>query len=64
MKLSMYGIRQSKLDPFHDFNIQCLDSGWSKSKTVKAVYEQGYSESKSNAFEYLSKIGEKREQEL
>ena len=34
-KLSMYGIRQSKLDPFYDFIIQCLNSGWSKSKTVK-----------------------------
>lgn len=34
-ELSMYGIRQSKLDPFYDFIIQCLNSGWSKSKTVK-----------------------------
>ena len=38
-ELSMYGIHQSKLDIFHDFIMQCLDSGWSKSKTVKAVYE-------------------------
>ena len=58
-ELSMYGMRQSKLDPFHDFIIQCLDSGWSKSKTVKAVYEKGYSGSISNAFEHLSKIEEK-----
>ena len=58
-ELSMYGIRQSKLDPFHDFIIQCLDSGWSKSKTVKAVYEKGYSGSVSNAFEHLSKIEER-----
>ena len=28
-ELSMYGIRQSKLDPFYDFIIQCLNSGWS-----------------------------------
>ena len=34
-ELSMYGIHQSKLDPFHDFIIDCLKEGWSKSKTVK-----------------------------
>lgn len=39
-ELSMYGIHQSKLDIFHDFILQCLDSGWSKSKTVKAVYKK------------------------
>ena len=38
--------------------MQCLDSGWSKSKTVKAVYEKGYGGSKSNAFDYLIKIEE------
>ena len=38
MELSMYGVRQCKLDPYYDFIIQCLKSGWSKSKTVKAVY--------------------------
>lgn len=59
-ELSMYGIRQSKLDPFYDFIIQCLNSGWSKSKTVKAIYEKGYSGSTSNAFDYLCKI-EQRE---
>ena len=59
-ELSMYGIRQSKLDPFYHFIIQCLNSGWSKSKTVKAIYENGYSGSTSNAFEYLCKI-EQRE---
>ena len=37
-KLSMYGIRQSKLDIFYDFIIQCLDSQWSKSKTIKEIY--------------------------
>ena len=37
-ELSMYGIRQSKLDIFYDFIIQCLDSGWSKSKTIKEIY--------------------------
>ena len=50
-ELSMFGIRQSKLDPYYDFIIQCLASGWSKSKTVKAIYEKGYSGSTSNAFE-------------
>ena len=40
-ELSMFGIRQSKLDPYYDFIIQCLASGWSKSKTVKAIYEKG-----------------------
>ncbi len=59
-ELSMYGIRQSKLDPFYDFIIQCLNSGWSKNKTVKAIYEKGYSGSTSNAFDYLCKI-EQRE---
>ena len=39
-ELSMYGIRQSKLEPFYDFIVQCLNSGWSKSKTVKAIYEK------------------------
>lgn len=58
-ELSRYGIRQSKLDPFHDFIIQCLNSGWSKSKTVKAIYEKGYSGSTSNAFEHLCKIEQK-----
>lgn len=28
-ELSMFGIRQSKLDPYYDFIIQCLASGWS-----------------------------------
>ena len=58
-ELSMYGIHQSKLDPFHDFIIDCLKEGWSKSKTVKAIYEKGYSGSKSNAFDYLCKIEQK-----
>ena len=58
-ELSMYGIHQSKLDSFHDFIIDCLKEGWSKSKTVKAIYEKGYSGSKSNAFDYLCKIEQK-----
>lgn len=58
-ELSMYGIHQSKLDIFHDFIIKCLNSGWSKSKTVKAIYEKGYDGSKSNAFDYLVKIEER-----
>ena len=41
-KLSMYGIRQSKLDIFYDYIIQCLDSKWSKSKTIKEIYAKGY----------------------
>ena len=57
-ELSMYGIKQSKLDPFREFILECLNSGWSKSKTVKALYEKGYSGSKSNAFDYLCKIEE------
>lgn len=59
MELSMYGVRQSKLDSYYDFIVQCLKSGWSKSKTVKAVYEKGYIGSQSNAFDYLVKIEEK-----
>ena len=41
-ELSMYGIRQSKLDIFYDFIIQCLDSGWSKSKTIKEIIFKFY----------------------
>lgn len=59
-KLSMYGILQSKLDIFYDFIIQCLDSQWSKSKTIKEIYAKGYTGSKSNAFEYLCKIEQKK----
>ena len=55
-ELSMYGIHQSKLDIFHDFILECLHSGKSKSKTVKSIYARGYTGSKSNAFEYLVKI--------
>lgn len=59
-ELSIYGIHQSKLDVFHDFILECLYSGKSKSKTVKSVYAKGYTGSKSNAFNYLVKI-EQRE---
>ena len=55
-ELSMYGIHQSKLDIYHDFILECLYSGKSKSKTVKAIYAKGYTGSKSNAFDYLVKI--------
>ena len=41
-ELSMYGIRQSKLDPFYDFIVQCLNSGWSKSKTVSVGKDKDY----------------------
>lgn len=44
-----------KGDP-KEFIMDCLKVGWSKSKTVKAIYEKGYSGSKSNAFDYLCKI--------
>lgn len=59
-ELSTYGIRQSKLDPYQGLILQCLKEGWSKSRTVKEIYEQGYSGSASNAFEYLCKM-EQRE---
>ena len=59
-ELSMYGIRQSKLDIFYDFIIQCLESRWSKSKTIKEIYAKGYTGSKSNTFEYLCKVEQKK----
>ena len=52
-ELSMYGIHQSKLDVFHDFILEGLYSGKSKSKTVKSVYVKGYISSESNAFDHL-----------
>lgn len=58
-ELCMYGVRQSKLDPFYDFIMECLNSGWSKSKTVKAIYAKGYNGSVSNAYGHLVKIEEK-----
>lgn len=51
-ELSMYGIQQSKLDPYYDFIVQCLNTGWSKSKTVKAIYAKGYAGSKCTIFDY------------
>ena len=59
-KLSMYGIRQSKLDIFYDY-INSM-SGFQmeqKAKTIKEIYAKGYTGSKSNAFEYLCKIEQK-----
>lgn len=53
-ELSMYGIHQSKLDIYHDFILECLYSGKSKSKTVKAVYAKGYTGSKSKSFTSFS----------
>lgn len=50
----MYGIQQSKLDPYYDFIVQCLNIGWSKSKTVKAIYEKGYTGSTSNVFRCIN----------
>lgn len=55
-ELSMYGMKQSKLDPYYDFIVKCLQQRFSKSKTVKALYEKGYTGSKSNAFDYLCKV--------
>lgn len=37
-ELSMYGIHQSKLAPFHDFIIDCLKEGWSKSNIRKRIF--------------------------
>ncbi|WP_054876739.1 transposase, partial [Oxobacter pfennigii] len=54
--LYQYGIRQSKLDVYRDYIMQCLNNGLSKSKTVKAIYEQGYDGGMTNAFDYLKKI--------
>ena len=61
-ELSVYGIRQSKLDPFYDTIVKELRSGWSKSQTVKEIYAEGYDGSLSNAFEHLVKIKEKEKQ--
>lgn len=36
-----------------------MNSGWSKSKTVKEIYAKGYNGSVSNAYEHLVKIEEK-----
>lgn len=54
--LYQYGIRQSKLDVYRDYIVQCLTNGYSKSKTVKAIYEQGYDGGMTNAFDYLKKV--------
>lgn len=61
-ELSMYSIRQSKLDPFYDTIVKALHAGWSKSQTVKEIYAQGYAGSRSRAFEHLVKIEEKEKQ--
>ena len=58
-ELCVYGVRQSKLDPFYEFIMECLNSGWSKSKIVKAMYAKGYNGSVSNAYEHLVKLEEK-----
>lgn len=58
-ELCIYGVHQSKLDPFYDFIMECLNSEWSKSKTVKAIYAKGYNGSVSNAYEHLVKLEEK-----
>ena len=63
-ELSMYGMKQSKLDPYHDFIVQCLKQRFSKSKTVKTLYEKGYTGSKSNAFDYICKIENKLQTEF
>lgn len=63
-ELSMHGMKQSKIDPYYDFIVQCLQQHFSKSKTVKALYEKGYTGSKSNAFDYLCKIENKLQTEF
>lgn len=37
------------LDSYLEFIVQCLYTGSSKSKTVKAIYEQGYDGGTTNA---------------
>jgi transposase len=54
--LYQYGIRQSKLDVYRDYIVQCLNNGYSKSKTIKSIYEQGYDGGMTNAFDYLKKM--------
>ena len=51
--LNQYGIRQSKLDVFCSFIIQCIDRGYRKSKTVKAIYEQVYDGGMTNACNHM-----------
>lgn len=54
--LYQYGIKQSKLDGYRNHIVQCLDNGYSKSKTVKSIYELGYTGGLTNAFGYLKKV--------
>jgi len=54
--LCKYGIRQSKLDGYHGYIVECLKNGYSKSKTIKSIYEHGYTGGKTNAFDYLKKV--------
>ena len=56
MELCRFGTHQSKLDVYHEEIINCLNNGYSKSQTVKYLYEKGYDGAKSTAFEYLTKI--------
>jgi transcriptional regulator with XRE-family HTH domain len=54
--LCQYGIGQSKLDGYRNHIIKCLENGYSKSKTVKSIYELGYTGGMTNSFEYLKKV--------
>lgn len=54
--LCKYGIRQGKLDGYRYHIIKCLENGYSKSKTVKSIYEIGYTGGMTNAFGYLKKV--------
>lgn len=54
--LCQYGIRQSKLDGYREFIVQCLRNGFSKSKTVKAIYEQGYDGGTTNALSISKRL--------
>lgn len=56
LTLCQGGIRRSKLAPYHDMIVECLNGGYSKSKTVKSIYAEGYTGALSTAFEYLSKL--------
>ena len=58
-ELSQCGIRQSKLDVYYEDIVKCLKNGLSKSKTLELIYELGYDGSRSNVFDYLTKVESK-----
>ena len=54
--LSCYGIRQSKLDIYQATIVECLDTGYSKSKTIERITELGYEGGSTNVYDYLKKV--------